>query len=88
MRDVDGVWARLCISVSGPNLSLDCYCPITPALAEFNSLHVFDLIDPTTEDWDVEKVQGLFWLVDNNVMLGTPHSRIGEPDLQLALFQQ
>ncbi|KAL0416485.1 UNVERIFIED_CONTAM: hypothetical protein Slati_3480400 [Sesamum latifolium] len=55
--------------------------PITPAPTPSGNLYVSDLINPVSSEWDVGKVQELFWPLDTDVIVGIPLSYTGEHDL-------
>ncbi|KAL0289852.1 UNVERIFIED_CONTAM: putative mitochondrial protein [Sesamum angustifolium] len=54
--------------------------PITLVPPTFANLRVSDLIDPSCGDWKVEHVQGVFWLLDRDCILGISLSRAGDGD--------
>ncbi|KAL0423347.1 UNVERIFIED_CONTAM: putative mitochondrial protein [Sesamum radiatum] len=54
--------------------------PITPVSPTLANLGVSDLIDPSCGDWKVELVQGVFWLLDRDCILGISLSRAGNGD--------
>ncbi|KAL0456758.1 UNVERIFIED_CONTAM: putative mitochondrial protein [Sesamum latifolium] len=60
---------------------LRSFKPITPVSASLPNLLVSDLIEPISVDWDVAKVQELFWPIDSEIILGIPLSRTGAQDL-------
>ncbi|KAL0331598.1 UNVERIFIED_CONTAM: hypothetical protein Sangu_1705300 [Sesamum angustifolium] len=55
--------------------------PITPAPALLANLHVADLIDPESRDWNVSLIQEVFWPQDSEVILSIPISVAGDEDL-------
>ncbi|KAL0434847.1 UNVERIFIED_CONTAM: hypothetical protein Sradi_0192600 [Sesamum radiatum] len=57
------------------------FLPITPAPASLLHTQVSELLNLTGDDWDVEKVHGLFWPMDSEMILSIPLSRVGAPDL-------
>ncbi|KAK4389652.1 putative mitochondrial protein [Sesamum angolense] len=55
--------------------------PITPAPPLLANLHVADLIDPKSRDWNVSLIQEVFWPQDSEVILSIPISVAGYEDM-------
>ncbi|KAL0436253.1 UNVERIFIED_CONTAM: putative ribonuclease H protein [Sesamum radiatum] len=55
--------------------------PITHPSTASLDLRVADLRDPSTGDWDVQRVRHIFWPPDSDLILSIPLSRTGGEDI-------